>query len=47
MSLHILYHTKSWKEAVLKAVNLGGDADTVAAITGMLAGFLYGWNEYL
>mmetsp|Transcript_10923 Transcript_10923/g.9417 ORF Transcript_10923/g.9417 Transcript_10923/m.9417 type:complete len:115 (+) Transcript_10923:57-401(+) len=47
MSLHIIYHTKSWKEAVLKAVNLGGDADTVGAIVGMLAGFMYGWNDYL
>ncbi|PGC32663.1 hypothetical protein COM11_05735 [Bacillus pseudomycoides] len=30
-----------FKEAVLKAVNLGGDTDTVAAITGTLAGMYY------
>jgi ADP-ribosyl-[dinitrogen reductase] hydrolase len=34
--------TGSFAEAVLLAANLGGDADTVAAITGQLAGALYG-----
>jgi len=34
--------TDSFKDAVLKAVNLGGDADTIAAITGQLAGSFYG-----
>lgn len=29
---------------VLKAVNLGDDTDTVAAITGGLAGALYGYD---
>ena len=32
----------NYKETVLKAVNLGGDTDTIAAITGGLAGLLYG-----
>lgn len=32
----------SFSEAVLKAVNLGDDADTTAAITGQLAGAFYG-----
>lgn len=32
----------SFKEAVLRAANLGEDADTTAAITGQLAGVLYG-----
>lgn len=27
---------------MLKAVNLGGDADTVGAITGQIAGAMYG-----
>lgn len=31
----------SFKEAVLKAVNLGDDSDTVASITGSLAGMCY------
>ena len=34
--------TASYEEAVLAAVNLGDDADTTAAITGMLAGAYYG-----
>ena len=34
--------TGSFAQAVLLAANLGGDADTVAAITGQLAGALYG-----
>lgn len=32
----------SYEEAVLKAVNLGGDTDTTAAVTGGLAGLLWG-----
>jgi ADP-ribosylglycohydrolase len=34
--------TSSYKEAVLKAVNLGSDTDTTAAVTGGLAGLSYG-----
>lgn len=34
--------TDSFAEAVLAAVNLGDDADTVGAVTGQLAGALYG-----
>jgi ADP-ribosyl-[dinitrogen reductase] hydrolase len=34
--------TASFKDAVLLAANLGGHADTTAAITGQLAGALYG-----
>jgi len=47
MSLHILYHTKSLKEALLRAVNLGGDCDSVGAVTGALAGAMYGFDEFL
>jgi len=36
--------TNSYKEAVLKAVNLGEDTDTVASVTGGLAGALYGYE---
>jgi len=36
-------HTSSgFKESVVKAINLGGDADTVGSITGQIAGALYG-----
>jgi ADP-ribosylglycohydrolase len=34
--------TDTYREAVLKAVNLGDDADTMAAVTGALAGLAYG-----
>ncbi|GAB3998508.1 ADP-ribosylglycohydrolase family protein [Spirosoma daeguense] len=34
--------TNSYSEAVLKAVNLGGDTDTTACVTGGLAGLYYG-----
>lgn len=39
-----LLTTASYKECVLKAVNLGGDTDTVAGVCGGLAGALYGYN---
>lgn len=37
-----LLNTKTYEECVLKAVNLGSDTDTVAAVAGALAGCLYG-----
>lgn len=40
-----LLTTNNYKEAVLKAVNLGEDTDTVAAITGGIAGILYGYES--
>lgn len=42
MALHCVYTTNSFVEATLKAANLRGDADTVCAVTGQLAGALYG-----
>ena len=39
-----LLTTNSYEECVLKAVNLGEDTDTVAAIAGSLAGALYGFD---
>lgn len=44
-SLWALVNSNSFKEAVLKAVNLGNDADTVGAITGQFAGALYGKSD--
>lgn len=35
-------HSESFEEAILKAANLGDDADTTAAVTGQLAGAFYG-----
>ncbi|ACX52543.1 ADP-ribosyl-(dinitrogen reductase) hydrolase [Ammonifex degensii KC4] len=37
-------NTGSFEEAVVKAVNLGGDADTVGAVTGGLAGVMHGYG---
>ena len=41
-SIWCLLTTDNYKEAVLKAVNLGQDTDTTGAVTGGLAGLLYG-----
>ena len=37
-----ILNTNSYKECVLKAVNLGNDTDTVGAVVGGLAGIYYG-----
>lgn len=34
--------TNNFREAILKAANLGGDADTTAAVCGQIAGAYYG-----
>lgn len=44
-ALHCLLTTASYREAVLKAVNLGNDTDTVGAICGGLAGIYYGFDD--
>ena len=43
-SLWCLLTTDNYKSAVLKAVNLGEDTDTTAAITGGLAALVYGYE---
>lgn len=40
-----LLTTESYNDAVLKAVNLGSDTDTTGAVTGGLAGLLYGFDN--
>ncbi|NCD68840.1 ADP-ribosylglycohydrolase family protein [Mucilaginibacter agri] len=44
-SIWCLLTTDNYKDAILKAVNLGGDTDTTAAVTGGLAGLLYGYQN--
>lgn len=44
-SLWCLANTKNYREAVLAAVNLGNDTDTIGAIVGGLAGLAYGWES--
>ena len=41
-SLWCVSETTTFRDAVLLAVNLGDDADTVAAVTGQIAGAAYG-----
>lgn len=41
-SVWCLLNTKTYKDCVLKAVNLGGDTDTTSAVVGGLAGLYYG-----
>ncbi len=42
MALHCVWTTTSFSDAINKAASLGGDADTVSAITGQIAGAIYG-----
>jgi ADP-ribosylglycohydrolase len=44
-SFWCLLNSNSYEETVLKAVNLGSDTDTTAAIAGGLAGLLYGYEK--
>lgn len=45
-ALWCVLRTKSFEEAVLLAVNLGDDADTTAAVTGAVAGVVYGFGSF-
>lgn len=45
MALHCTFTTKSFEEALIKAVNMCGDADTIGAVTGQIAGAIYGYDE--
>lgn len=42
--LHAFMPTKTFEDAVLTAINFGGDSDTIGAITGGLAGCYYGYE---
>jgi ADP-ribosyl-[dinitrogen reductase] hydrolase len=43
-AVSFFWHAESFEEAVISAANMGGDADTIAAITGGLAGAYYGYD---
>ncbi|WP_439116431.1 ADP-ribosylglycohydrolase family protein [Paenibacillus antri] len=44
-ALWAFYHSSSFEEGALLAVNLGDDADTTGAVYGQLAGAYYGLDE--
>ena len=44
-SLWCILNTATYSSAVLTAVNLGDDTDTTAAVTGALAGLIYGYED--
>lgn len=44
VALYCSYHTDSYEDAVLKAVNYGGDTDTNAMIAGGLVALYYGFE---
>ncbi len=43
-AMYWLFETESVEDAIIGAVNHGGDSDTIAAITGSLVGAYYGYN---
>uniref|UniRef100_A0A7S1HTZ1 ADP-ribosylglycohydrolase n=1 Tax=Eutreptiella gymnastica TaxID=73025 RepID=A0A7S1HTZ1_9EUGL len=45
MALWGVYHTTCFEAAVLKVVNLLGDADSTGAVAGQMAGALYGYQS--
>lgn len=44
-ALIVLLHTKSFENALVSAVNMGYDSDTLAAVVGGLAGVHYGYES--
>ena len=44
-SLWCFYNSNDYKSAVSLAINLGGDTDTTASVTGQMAGSFYGIDD--
>ena len=44
-SMWVLLNARNYKEAIIGAINLGQDTDTIGAITGSMAGIVYGYND--
>lgn len=44
-TIEAIFDTDTFEDAVVEAVNRGGDADTIGAITGGLAGAYYGYEN--
>ncbi len=45
-SLWTVLTTNSYEDAIIKAINLGDDTDTIGAITGSLAGMIYRYKSF-
>lgn len=45
VAIEAIVTTRSFEDALVEAVNRGGDADTIGAICGGLAGAVYGYSE--
>ncbi len=43
-ALWILLHANNYREAIIASTNIGNDTDTIGAITGSMAGIIYGYN---
>lgn len=43
--LWTFFHADGYRDTILKAINLGGDTDTIAAIVGGIAGIYYGISD--
>ena len=46
-ALFVFFESNSFEDAIRKAISIGGDSDTIAAITGSLAESYYGIDENL
>ena len=44
-ALWVTLKSQNYKESIIGAVNLGGDTDTIAAITGSMTGIIYGYDS--
>ena len=44
-ALWCVFNTDSFEQALITAINLCGDSDTIGAITGQIAGALYGCSQ--
>lgn len=44
-SIWVLLNTDSFSQAIIGAINLGQDTDTIGAVTGAMAGIIYGYDK--
>lgn len=45
-AMWVVLKAKDFKESIIGAINLGGDTDTIGAITGSMTGIIYGYNTF-